>query len=202
MDEIELTEVQPVVGRKAFLSSRQIGMIAAFGGLGFAYIAMGLYIPLVPPWIVDIREPLVALTGFAGGPWVGIMTAFVCIIVSPAGANPALEAPYYMGIGLLCGIASKKVWKLKGSMRWVGIIVVCFISEYLMYLYVAWFMVAIWGFDTATAVGIGWFGVSPIYAVTMVLTVGLAMRFAPEFMEPRWLWRGGESPRGFSDEEE
>jgi len=178
--------------RRVLLSSRQVGIVAAFGGLGFAYIALGLYIPLAGPWIVDLREPLTVLTGMVGGPWVGLMTGFLCIVGSPW---PMGEAPYYMVLGFLTGVVSKKIWALSGWRRWVTLIICLFVFEYLVFLWPAWWWNTFLGYPFMVLIYTGYFGALPIYIVTEVIVIALGYRFAPEFMEPRWLWIGGESVR-------
>ncbi|MFQ9653175.1 MAG: hypothetical protein ACLRZZ_26000 [Enterocloster sp.] len=39
--------------RKPFLTSNQIGIAAAFGGAAFAFRALGISVPLVPPLVMD-----------------------------------------------------------------------------------------------------------------------------------------------------
>lgn len=39
--------------RKPFLTSNQIGLAAAFGGAAFAFRALGIAVPLVPPLVMD-----------------------------------------------------------------------------------------------------------------------------------------------------
>ncbi|MFX1300854.1 MAG: hypothetical protein ACFFDE_07915, partial [Promethearchaeota archaeon] len=51
--------------RRPLLTSRQVAMIAAFGGLGFAWRALGLVIPLYPPYVLDIRESINVIAAFA-----------------------------------------------------------------------------------------------------------------------------------------
>lgn len=57
--------------RKPFLTSQQIGLAAAFGGAAFAFRALGLAIPLVPPLVVDPGALMPCLAGMAAGPIVG-----------------------------------------------------------------------------------------------------------------------------------
>lgn len=57
--------------RRPLLTSQQIGLAAAFGGAGFAFRALGLAIPLVPPLVMDPGALMPILAGMAGGPIVG-----------------------------------------------------------------------------------------------------------------------------------
>ena len=57
--------------RKPFLTSNQIGISAAFGGAAFAFRALGISVPLVPPLVMDPGALMPCLAGMAGGPVVG-----------------------------------------------------------------------------------------------------------------------------------
>jgi hypothetical protein len=57
--------------RKSYLTSNQIGLTAAFGGAAFAFRALGIAIPLVPPLVMDPGALMPCLAGMAGGPLVG-----------------------------------------------------------------------------------------------------------------------------------
>jgi len=59
------------VKKKSLLTSRQMGLIAAFGGAAFAFRALGIAIPLVPPLVMDPGALMPCLAGMAGGPLVG-----------------------------------------------------------------------------------------------------------------------------------
>ena len=59
--------------RKPFLTSRQIGLAAAFGAAGFAFRGLGIAVPLVPPLVVDPGALMPCLAGMCGGPIVGII---------------------------------------------------------------------------------------------------------------------------------
>lgn len=178
--------------RRVWLTTRQIGIVATLGGLGFAYCALGLYIPIVPPFIVDIREPLAAVIGMAAGPWGALIGGF---LMGVSGTTPVVGCPYYMALGLLFAAFSKKIWGLKS---WAGRIAlttaailainvfvltpILVVGMYLVYGLTLWdWLVIIWGV-----------AIVPMYIVEEIVVVLVAMKFAPRFMEPRWLWSGGE----------
>lgn len=70
--------------RKPFLTSNQIGLVAAFGGAAFAFRALGIAIPLVPPLVMDPGALMPCLAGMAGGPIVGAIVGIARGI--PSGA--------------------------------------------------------------------------------------------------------------------
>lgn len=59
--------------KKPLLTSNQIGLAAAFGGAAFAFRALGIAIPMVPPLIMDPGALMPCLAGMCGGPVVGII---------------------------------------------------------------------------------------------------------------------------------
>ena len=74
--------------RRPLLTSQQIGLAAAFGGAGFAFRALGLAIPLVPPLVMDPGALMPILAGMAGGPIVG---AIVGVARGIPSGTPAVD---------------------------------------------------------------------------------------------------------------
>jgi hypothetical protein len=178
--------------RKSYLTTRQIGIVAALGGLGFAYPALGLYIPIVPPFIVDIREPLGVIISMAGGPWAGLISGFLMGI---SGTTPLAGVPYYMMEGFLFAIFAKKIYELSGWKRYAllsGWIV--FLNVVVLSPWLAVSLSVIYGNTIYSWWLIMWgVAVFPLYIVEEIVACSIAKRFAPAFMKPRWLWSGGEA---------
>lgn len=59
--------------RKPLMTTRQIGLAAAFGGAAFAFRALGIAVSLFPPLVVDPGALMPCLAGMAAGPLVGIV---------------------------------------------------------------------------------------------------------------------------------
>jgi hypothetical protein len=59
--------------RKPLITSRQMGLAAAFGAAAFAFRALGIAIPMVPPLVIGPGALMPCLAGMAGGPIVGII---------------------------------------------------------------------------------------------------------------------------------
>ncbi|MCR4398238.1 MAG: hypothetical protein NUV93_04670 [Firmicutes bacterium] len=177
--------------RRSLLTARQVGLIAAFGGLGFAWRALGLVIPLYPPFVLDIRETAIVLAAFAGGPWVGLCTG---ILIGLPSAIPVMDIIYYPAIALTFCLFVKKIWQLKGIARYALAIVSLVGIEYLIGLPISAYVISLFGlapfkpFLITSWVG----GTGYVYCAQMVIPLLLALELAPGFMKPRWSWRGGE----------
>lgn len=170
-------------------------MIAAFGGLGFAWRALGLVI-LIPPttYVLGIRYTLLVIVSFAGGPYVAIATGFLMGLPS---AVPLYDCVAFPGIGLIITSVSKRAWgwiEEKKYLRAYSLILIAIVlAEY--------FVSAPWGAFAVSVCGIApfWpFFLSTVTVPSVVhilqefIPLGIVMRTSPEFMKPRWLWSGGE----------
>jgi len=183
--------------RRPFLTARQVGMVAAFGGMGFAWRALGLVIPLTPPFVLDIRETVCVLAAFAGGPYVGIASGFLMGLPS---AIPVMDTWYYPGIALLVCSVTKPAWKLikegKAALGYGLLIVMIIIAEaifsILANLLISEYglgLVAFWPETVAYFMA----GTFEIYVLQEIIPLILCIRLFPAFMEPKWLWSGGEA---------
>ncbi len=179
--------------RRPLLSSRQVGMIAAFGGLGFAWRALGLVIPLVPPYLLDIRETILVISAFAGGPYVAIG---VGILIGLPSSVPYADVVYYPMIGILLSIFTKYVWRTREEWNTLRpLVVLAIVLLPIQLLGNIYFNAAIhitgvasfWPEMTATVGSVLW-----LYWAQEFIPLWLCIRIFPEFMKPIWSWRGGE----------
>lgn len=174
------------------MSARQIGMVAALGGLGFAWRALGLIIPLYPPFVLDVRETICVIAAFAGGPWVGIGTGFLIGLPS---AIPMHDVILYPLLALLLCPFVKTAWRWRGLAGYLLLAVVIFVAEAIcmvvscgMLAYV-FLLAPFWPTMVATFLG----GTYVIYALQEIIPLIICIKLFPEFMKPRWLWGGGET---------
>ena len=88
--------------RKPFLTSNQIGLAAAFGGAAFAFRALGIAVPLVPPLVMDPGALMPCLAGMAGGPVVGAIVGIARHPFRHADCRPlgAADQGYLLGVYL------------------------------------------------------------------------------------------------------
>jgi len=168
-------------------------MIAAFGGLGFAWRALGLVIPLVPPFLLDIRETINFIAAFAGGPFVAIG---VGILIGLPSAVPFCDVIWYPVSGLLLAPFAKYIYRIKDE--WNGLkslVVIAIITIPIEFIAITGFvgelalvgLVSFWP-EWYASMGITYV----LYTAQMIIPLWLAIRYFPDFMRPNWSWRGGE----------
>jgi len=166
-------------------------MVAALGGLGFAWRALGLVIPLYPPFVLDVRETLIAICAFAGGPYVAIASG---ILMGLPSSLPMLDPWYYPLVGLIFCLATKTAWKRRGPVGYGLLLVTSLIAEGLgltLYTAAMAFGLQIVPFEpemVATFAGGTYF----VYALQQWIPMVIVIRLFPDFMKPRWRWSGGE----------
>lgn len=179
--------------RRPLLSSRQIGMIAAFGGLGFAWRALGLVIPLVPPYLLDIRETINVIAAFAGGPFVAIG---VGILIGLPSSVPFCDVIYYPLAGILLSLVSKYVYRIReesNGLKALVVLVVVLLPVEALVLTIFNAELALAGMVSFKAEMVASFGITYwLYAAQMIIPLWLCIRYFPDFMKPNWSWRGGE----------
>lgn len=177
--------------RRPLLTARQVAMIAAFGGLGFTWRALGLVIPLFPPFVLDIRETILVIAAFAGGPYVAIGTG---ILIGLPSAVPMCDVFYYPLLGIGIDLVAKFVYKnRKQWWAWVIMfIVIAVVEAAVLALFIAELafvlrLVSFWP-ELVAAFGITYWA----YVLQEFIPLFILVQIAPEFMKPTWSWRGGE----------
>jgi len=191
IDELgdSLEEKGKVKVRREIITARQIGLIVALGGLGYAWVAMGFLIPLYPPMIWDVREPCLTLAAAATGPYGGIITG----IIHGIGTGSPVDLLYYPVMGLVVGALSKRIWAPGGWKRiavFSFVVIICefFINGLWAILATDWF----YGIPFWTFAPMWWSICAPVYSATEIIVFAAAVRLAPDLIRPRWSWRGGE----------
>jgi len=114
--------------RKALLSSNQIGLAAAFGGAAFAFRALGIAVPMVPPLTMDPGALMPCLAGMCGGPVVG---AIVGIARGIPSGTPAVDLWAQPIKGIYWYFVWKQIIKIEDEKkRWVVFGVVTFLLQF------------------------------------------------------------------------
>jgi hypothetical protein len=104
------------------------------------------------------------------------------------------DLPYTIIKGLCITLTAKTAWKYRGATGYAILFVTILIAEALgltiVNLIVAYAlqMASFWPQMVATFIGGTYF----VYVAQEIITLILCIRLFPDFMKPRWLWRGGE----------
>jgi len=173
--------------RRPLLTARQVGMVAALGGLGFTWRALGLIVPL-PGLTLGIRWTLVAISAFAGGPYVALLNGVLFCLPSPI----PLMLDFPMG-GLLLCVFVKTIWKHRGSWGYILLALWIVILMAPVHVFDAWFLSYVAKIAPFWPMLVSIFSFQYwVYCLQMIIPIILLNRLFPDFMRPRWSWRGGE----------
>ena len=167
-------------------------MVASLGGLGFAWRALGLVIPLYGTWVLDVRNILIMMIGFAGGPYAAIISGLLYGI--PSGL-PLIDLWYYPVQGLIMAAAAKTIWKNKGIAKYGLALITCAIANAIVSFFTVvvlsdygFGLVAFWPYFNTIFLG----GIYFIYIIAQIIGLFIALEFFPDYMKPSWSWKGGE----------
>ncbi len=180
--------------RRRLITSRQVGLAAALGGLAFAWRALGLNIPWVPPFVVDLGHTIVLLGSFAGGPYV---TAAIAILIGIPSWDTWIDMLGYFITGLgLCFLA-KTIWKHRNSfgghlLIWLYSATASYIVAPAYWLLMFDNVLHLIPFKATLLVVWSPAGDALPYTLLKAIPLSIALVSAPHYMEPRWKWRGGE----------
>lgn len=122
------TSDEALLGKKPLLTSNQIGLAAAFGGAAFAFRALGIAVPMVPPLTMDPGALMPCLAGMCGGPIVGIIVGIARGI--PSG-TPAVDLWAQPIKGIYWYFVWKQIVKIDSEKkRWIVFAVVTFVLQF------------------------------------------------------------------------
>lgn len=166
--------------RKPLLTSWQIGLAAAFGGAGFAFRALGLAVPVVPPLVMDPGALMPILAGMAGGPLVGA-------IVGVARGIPSGTPIVDLWAQPVKGIYWSLVWKYlilriqDTRKRWLAFIVAIFFLGFFVEqpMFVAGnaFILKLYPFYPTWPFTLAWYSV--VYSIFQLVVFSAAIKAFP-----------------------
>ena len=165
--------------KKPLLTSNQIGLAAAFGGAAFAFRALGIAIPMVPPLIMDPGALMPCLAGMCGGPVVGIIVGIARGIPSGTPAVDLLVQPIK---GIYWYFVWKQIIKIDNEKkRWVVFGVLTFLLEFFVEqpLCVAGnaFILKLYDFYPTWPITLGWYSV--VYSIFQFVIFGAIIKAFP-----------------------
>lgn len=127
------------------LSTRQIGVAAAFGGGAYAVMALNLTVPFAPGLALDLGELFVSLGGSLGGPIAGIIVG----LLKGLGKAPLRNVPPHMLCGAFMGFWYALVYKWStkfNSAKWIRIAI--WVPTMVFYYYVLLLPLLLWIYAT------------------------------------------------------
>ncbi len=92
------------------MNTKQVTIAAVFGGAAFIVRFMNLVIPLVPPFVFDVRGLFVVVGAALAGPIAGAIVGFLAGL--PA-SIPIIDVPAFTVAGFATGWAANKLYKHK-----------------------------------------------------------------------------------------
>ena len=122
------SEPEQIGKKKPLLTSNQIGLADAFGGAAFAFRALGIAVPMVPPLTMDPGALMPCLAGMCGGPIVGIIVGIARGI--PSG-TPAVDLWAQPIKGIYWYFVWKQIIKIEDEKkRWIVFGVVTLLLQF------------------------------------------------------------------------
>jgi hypothetical protein len=175
---------------KPFLTSRQVGLAAAFGAAGFAFRASGLVIAMAPPLVIDLGALMPCLAGMAAGPLVGIIVGIARGIPSGLPVEDLLLQPvkgiywaYLWKYGIL-KIPNQKIrWPVFMIVTWL----VQFFVESPLFTY-ANSLLGFYPFYPTWPITLGWY--TALYGVFQVAIFSTVVAALPAIFG----WKEGKAP--------
>lgn len=165
--------------KRPLLTSNQIGLAAAFGGAAFAFRALGIAIPLVPPLVIDPGALMPCLAGMAAGPLVGAIVGIARGIPSGLPIIDLWAQP-------IKGIYWAYVWKyfiLKRDRktRWLWFVITTIVLQFLvespMFIAGNAFIMKLYPFYPTWPFTLGWY--TALYSVFQFVVMGAIIRAFP-----------------------
>ncbi len=177
-----------------WMSSREVAMTAALGGLGFASVALGLIIPILPGGgSVFALQGLSPISSIAGGPIVGFLVT--AIMGTP---RTFAVVNWFLALGQL--IVAFGYYPLRNKslpVRLGGFIILDFISWEAYGNWIGtWFLVDVYKVVPPDGFWPLWAFMATVFTgATLIIDaifVSIAFIIFPKFMKPDWWdrWRG------------
>jgi hypothetical protein len=173
--------------RPPLLTSKQLAVAAVFGGLSFAWRAMGLVIPIVPPFVFDLRGVFSIIGAMASGPYGAFMIAIL------GGIPSGFPLPDFLGQAwrlVMFTFFYKKTYYFKAPWNYItscgAILILDFIGinfifgPFISYVYkiLPW---EVFVFTSWVIPGDQW-----LWQISMWAAIIIGIKYAKDFVEPTW----------------
>ncbi|NIU02658.1 MAG: hypothetical protein GWN01_17705 [Nitrosopumilaceae archaeon] len=166
--------------RKPFLTSRQMGLAAAFGAAAFAFRALGLVIPMVPPLVLGPGALMPCLAGMAAGPIVGIIVGIARGIPSGLPQVDLILQPFkgiYWAFVFKYGILKIDDEKKRWPIFWIVTFLLQFFVEAPLFIF-ANSLLGFYPFYPTWPLTLGWYNV--LYAIFQIIIFSAVIRALPD----------------------
>jgi len=176
--------------KKPLMTSRQIGLAAAFGAAAFAFRASGLVITLAPPLVIDLGALMPCLAGMAGGPIVGIIAGIARGIPSGLPQVDLILQPvkgiYWAYVYKYVILRIKDV-KLRWPLFWIITWLLCFFVESPLFVF-ANSLLGFYPFFPTWPFTLGWY--SALYGIYEAVIFSAIIAALPSVFG----WKEGKAP--------
>lgn len=174
--------------KKPFMSARQVAIAAVFGGIAFAFEALGIKLPFLPGFSMNFGGLWLTLATLIAGPLAGLVVGFM---ISIGGEVGLVGFPGYLVHVIVLALLYKNIYKiqkkpLKVVAFWLWNSVALFFQYwYWIFLYgVVFKVMSIPALIVYNFAGPPYIGFDLIYC----LVPSILLLTAPQFLAPEWNW--------------
>ena len=175
---------------KPLLTSRHVGLAAAFGAAGFAFRASGLVLSLFPPLVIDLGALMPCLAGMAAGPIVGIIVGIARGIPSGLPQVDLILQPFkgiYWSYVYKYVILKVKNPKMRWPIFWIVTWLLQFFVEAPLFVF-ANSLLGFYPFYPTWPITMGWY--NAIYGIFQIVIFSAVIAALPAIFG----WKEGKAP--------
>ncbi|MFF2445551.1 hypothetical protein ACFVSW_00515 [Neobacillus sp. NPDC058068] len=174
--------------KKPFMTARQVAIAAVFGGIAFAFEALGIKLPFLPGFSMNFGGLWLTLATLIAGPLAGIVVA---LMISIGGEVGLIGFPGYLVHVIVLALLYKSIFKIQKK----PIQIVAFWawnSVALFFQY--WYWIFLYGFVfkvmSIPALIVYNFAGPPYIGFDLIycLVPSILLLSAPQFLAPDWKW--------------
>lgn len=182
MSELSLDKKRP------FMTAKQVSIAAVFGGIAFAFEALGIKLPFLPGFSMNFGGLWLTLATLIAGPLAGAVVAFMSCIGGEVGL---VGLPGYLLHVIVLALLYKNIYKIQRKpvrvvAFWLWNSVALFIQYwYWIFLYgVVFKVMSVPALIVYNFAGPPYIGFDLIYCIVP----SILLLTAPQFLTPEWSW--------------